>query len=198
MLDYIPNAFHPQDQLHRIDMKSITGSEIKHLRMSIGWSAVDMGEFFNRTAATIYNWENGDSTPGATTTALMKTLKHELDRRRESQGTTQVREWIDRLAEEGLNGFLRDLSVRPGFTHETYRKLARTAEEEGGLLLSSAADEPLAFVVPLTQEGLVNYTRCLLSPAIDDKDLPDFMNSFVNQLRENSNGNVSISVPAAE
>lgn len=179
-------------------MDSIKASEIKHLRMSIGWSAVDMGQFFNRTAATIYNWENGDSTPGATTTALMRTLRHELDRRRESHGSSQVREWIDNLTEEGLNGFLKDLSVRPGFTHETYRKLARAAEEQGGLLLSSASDEPLAFVVPLTEQGLVNYTRCLLSPAIDDEDLPDFINSFVDKLRENGNEGVSISVAAAQ
>jgi transcriptional regulator with XRE-family HTH domain len=179
-------------------MNSITANEIKHLRMSIGWSAVDMGEFFNRTAATIYNWENGDSAPGATTTALMKTLRHELNRRRESQGATEVREWIEELSNEGLHGFLKDLSVRPGFTHETYRKLARAAEEEGGLLLSSAADEPLAYVVPLTEQGLVNYTRCLLSPAIEEDELPGVLNAFANQLREKSNGDVSISVTTAE
>lgn len=149
----------------------------------MGWSAAEMGRFFDRTGATIYHWENGDSRPGATVQALMNALECELNRRESQHTSREVSEWIEKLEEEGIVGFLDELASRPEFQSETYRDLASEAEEHGGLVLRSDNNQPLAYVIPLTESGLLNYARRLIGGSGDEGSLGDAMANIAQSIR---------------
>jgi transcriptional regulator with XRE-family HTH domain len=164
-------------------MSSIPPHEIRTLRDRLGWSAAEMGRFFDRTGATIYHWENGDSRPGATVQALMDALRTELARREHRHTSQEVSEWIEKLEDERIVGFLDELANRPEFQAETYRNLADEAEEHGGLLLRSNQNHPLAYVVPLTESGLVNYARRLLGVSAEEGGLSEAIAQIAQSLR---------------
>lgn len=149
----------------------------------MGWSAAEMGRFFDRTGATIYHWENGDSRPGATVQALMNALRCELTRRESQHTSREVTDWIEKLEEDGIVGFLDELASRPEFQSETYRDLASEAEEHGGVVLRSDENQPLAYVIPLTETGLINYARRLLGVTAEEGSLGDAMTKIANSIR---------------
>lgn len=143
-------------------MSSLSPHDIRDLRHRIGWTAEQMGSFFGRTKVTIYNWENGDSSPGNTTEALIDAFQTELIRRKRQHSHEEVSAWIKKLENKGVFGFIESLIQRPEREKETYRRLARKAEAHGGLLLKRSRGEPVAYVLPFTESGFDDYTRGLL------------------------------------
>lgn len=165
-------------------MTRLSPDDIRSLRFRLGWSAREMGALFDRSHATIYHWERGETTPGATVMAAMAILRDDLAWREKHRSKTELEEWKSRIAREGVEELLRNSSVSsPSMQAPTTTEdLIDRASRNGGLIVKSSDGTRRAFIMPFTKEGLMYLVRGMLSDNKGEDELESNLSSFANRI----------------
>lgn len=145
-----------------------------------------MGTLFDRSHATIYHWESGETTPGATVMAVMAILRDDLAWREEHHRKAEVENWKARIAREGVEELLRSTAVsRPDSAPPmTTEDLIDRASRSGGLVVKSPDGTSQAFILPFTKKGLTHLLRSMLADPNDDEKLETSLHSAVHQIEK--------------
>ena len=145
-----------------------------------------MGALFDRSHATIYHWESGETAPGATVVAVMAVLRDDLTWREQNQCQAEVEEWKSRIVRQGVEELLRSTAISEPSSAPliTTEDLLDRATSSGGLLVKSPDGHRQAFVLPFTKEGLTYLLRSMLTDRDDAAELESGLNHVVHQIEE--------------